>query len=182
MPAELRGLCVCVALLVSGCATLSETECRGADWLQLGERDGAQGYAGSRLEAHAKACAEHGLQPDEALWKEGYEAGLLRFCEPDNGYRLGRNNGYYAQVCPLDLDREFVAAYEIGNETYEAERELEGLRGEVSRLESRLASDKQLSNEGRVYLRREINRLYYELSQARRRVEWLDDEWRRRRP
>lgn len=172
-------LCAGAVLLLAGCATLSETECRGADWYQLGERDGANGHSTSRLDAHTKACAEHAVAPDETQWREGYDAGLPSFCTAENGYRLGRRNGYYEQVCPLDLEREFVDAYDLGRETYEAESQLQALRTEAGRLESRL-SDRQLSDEGRYYIRRELDRLYYEIARVRERLFALDNDWRRR--
>ena len=48
-------------LLLASCATLSEEECRAADWYQIGVNDGAEGRATDYVESHRRACA--GLGP-----------------------------------------------------------------------------------------------------------------------
>lgn len=179
MRPERRALTV-AAVLLAGCATLSEEQCRAVNWRELGERDGAQGYASSRLDAHREACSEIGVIPDEELYAQGREQGLMHYCEADNGYRLGRRGERPSEVCPRQLKQDFLDAHEMGFRTYETERELATTREDIERLESRLASDKNLSNEQRAYARRELNELYYEARYLRRRLDQLDDEWRLR--
>jgi hypothetical protein len=165
---------------VSGCATLDEAECRSVDWFQLGARDGANGYGRSRLSEHRDACAEHGLEVDAATWEQGYDAGLLDYCTADTGYRIGRRGLHYGQVCPIDTEREFLAAYEIGRETYGVEQEIAELDRRIESLEQRLRSDK-IDDATRTETRRQLHYLYNQGGWLRRSLDRLDREWRRSR-
>lgn len=169
------------ALLLAGCATLDETECRSVDWFQLGARDGADGSARSRLEEHRKACSEFGLATDDAAWVQGYEAGLLDYCTADNGYRIGRRGGYYGRVCPAREERDFLDAYELGRETYEVEREIAEVDRRAESLQQRLVSDK-LDADVRRELRRQLSEVYSRGHWLRRSLDRLEREaWRLRR-
>ena len=53
-------------LLLAGCATLSERECRDQDWYGIGADDGFDGAPASTIEDHRKACTEYGIEPAEA--------------------------------------------------------------------------------------------------------------------
>lgn len=181
MPRERRRLAAGLgALLLSACATLDESECRGADWFEIGSRDGAAGYAHSRLEEHRKACSEFGLNSDDAAWRQGYAAGLEDYCTLDNGYRLGRRGGYYGQVCPAGVESAFLSAYELGRETYDIEREIEEVSRRIEAIESRLVRDRELDDGLRAELRRQLSDLYLRHAWLRRSRDRLEAEWRRR--
>ncbi|MGQ0697240.1 MAG: DUF2799 domain-containing protein [Panacagrimonas sp.] len=171
---------VCGALLLSGCATLNESECRNVDWFDLGSRDGSLGHSRNRLDEHGKACSEFGLAADSAAWEKGYEAGLESYCSVDNGYRVGRQGGYYGRVCPVDLEGDFTDAYALGRETYQVEGELAELGRRIESLESRLYRDDKLSDETRRQVRYQLSDLYRQFSWLRRSRDRLEDEWRRR--
>lgn len=167
------------AFALGGCATLNESECRSVDWYQLGTRDGAEGYGRARLESHREACSEFGLAADDAAWSQGYEDGLQSYCTADNGYRVGRRGGSYAQVCPLETEREFLSAYELGRDTYEVDQELADVKRRIDSLESSLASDKT-DDAMRRDLRRQVSEQYRQASWLRRSLDRLESEWRRR--
>ena len=169
------------ALALGSCATLNESECRTADWYRIGLRDGTEGYSRTRLDDHRKACTEYGLGSDEAAWKDGYETGLLDYCTVDNGYRVGRRGGYYYDVCPVQDERSFVAAYELGKETYDVERELAEHERRVQALQERLVSDK-IDDKTRREVRRQLSDLYDRGHWLRRSLDRLENEWRRRPP
>lgn len=172
-------LLICGVLVLGGCATLNESECRSADWSQLGARDGGLGYSRDRLQDHRKACSEFGLAADDAAWSEGYAAGLADYCTADNGYRVGRQGGHYANVCPAQAERRFVPAYELGRETYDLEREMEELDRRIESLQARLIGDK-IDDGVRVDVRRQLADLYNRSHWLRRSLDRLDAEWRRR--
>ena len=46
------------AALLAGCTTMSKDQCLAGAWGEKGYADGAAGYPISRLDDHAKACAE----------------------------------------------------------------------------------------------------------------------------
>lgn len=172
-------LLVCGALALGGCATLNESECRSTDWFELGGRDGAGGYPRGRLEDHRKACSEFGLAANDAAWAEGYEAGLLDYCTADNGYRVGRQGGYYSRVCPAQDEGPFVAAYELGRETYDVEREIIELDRRIEALQMRLRGNKT-DDATRADVRRQLSDLYSRSHWLRRSHDRLEREWQRR--
>ena len=108
-------------LVVGGCATtLNESECRVADWRTIGYEDGARGASAARIGEHREACAEHGIVPDLAAYRQGRDEGLRQYCRAQNGLRLGERGTAYAGVCPADLEPEFQAAYEAGKRLHDA--------------------------------------------------------------
>lgn len=179
MRSSLRLLVLAGTLAVSSCATLNESECRSVNWQELGHRDGAGGYPRSRLEEHRKACSEFGLAADDAAWRQGYDDGLGDYCTTENGYRVGLRGGYYAQVCPVADEAEFVAAYELGRETYDVEREIGEVSRRIESLESRLRSDK-IDDSVRSDVRRQLYDAYNQMTWLRRSRDRLESEWRRR--
>lgn len=176
-----RSAIVLVAFALGSCATLNESECRSVDWFQLGARDGGAGYSPGRLDEHREACSEFGLAADDAMWRRGYEAGLLDYCTADTGYRVGRRGGHYGQVCPVEEEREFLAAYELGRETLQVENEFAEINRRIDSLEARLVGDK-LEDTTRREIRRQLAYLYDQRRWLRRSIDRLDNEWRRRAP
>ena len=103
-----------VVLLIGACATLDRNDCVTGDWQTIGYNDGARGHGGEFLELHQKACAKHGVSVEEPLYTQGYKVGLADFCQPETGYRLGRNEENYNYICPAEFERDFVLAYAVG--------------------------------------------------------------------
>jgi uncharacterized small protein (DUF1192 family) len=129
-----------VAISVSGCSSMSKTECLAVDWRTIGYEDGVAGYPGNHIAKHRKACAKHGVRSDLALYQEGRAQGLQEYCQPVNGYRLGVRGGGYGGVCPAELESPFLAAFEAGHELYSlrarvanAEAQLDAKRRELDR-------------------------------------------------
>jgi len=125
-----------IALAATGCATMSEDECRLADWRTIGYEDGAAGAPASAIGSRREACAEHGVVPDLAAYRAGREEGLREFCQPRNAYNLGARGAQYAGVCPADLEPAFAEAYDRG-------RELHGYTSRVARADSAVATKKR---------------------------------------
>lgn len=107
-----------LALATSACASMSEDECRTADWRTIGYEDGAAGRNAAVLGSRREACAEHGVIPDLDAYRAGRADGLREFCQPHNGYNMGTRGTAYDGVCPSDLEAAFVAAYTKGQELY----------------------------------------------------------------
>lgn len=126
-------LLLSVVLLVSACATLDRNDCVTGDWQTIGYNDGARGRSGEFLELHQQACAKHGVSVEEPLYTQGYKTGLAHYCQPETGYRLGRNEEIYNYICPAEFEKDFVTAYAVGlTET------MADLQIEENFLESRL--------------------------------------------
>jgi len=136
---------VCAALLVlSGCATLSESQCVASDWRTVGYSDGIKGTPASQLLKHQNACVKHGIVPDRDEYLAGWNEGIEQHCQPDNGFAVGQRGAAYNNVCPEHLQEAFYAAYQDGRQLYLAEAEINQLTRQVSQKEYRV---KQLKKE-----------------------------------
>lgn len=130
-----RSVIAISACLLSSCASLSLEQCKNADWRQIGYTDGANGEPASKLQQHASACAKVDIKPDLDAYLSGRMDGLLSYCQPENGFEVGRH-GRADNVgdCPPHLRAPFLDQYRQG-------REINGLEGEVERLRSMLQND-----------------------------------------
>jgi len=124
-------------LALASCATMSKEECLRGDWRSVGYGDGASGYAMSRIDEHAKACAKTGVTPDFDLYARGRDEGLMRYCTEANGFRVGREGHSYANVCPPPVEREFLGGYADGERVHAAESRLESARSDLSSADAR---------------------------------------------
>ncbi len=153
------------ALVLSGCATMSEDECLMSDWNAIGYEDGSRGYTMEQFSNRRQACAKHGVTPDFQAYQAGRNEGLVSFCQPSRGYNLGVSGGTYHGVCDVALEEEFLDAYRVGqqlyslrsnvqvanNRIYSKERELERIENQIRSKEALLISD-ETTTEDRVIL------------------------------
>ncbi len=105
--------CILAVLLLAGCASLNEGECRQADWVEIGYQDGTRGYP-DQLSHHSKACSKHGIIADVDSYRRGHLRGLTAYCVPKTGYQLGVKPAEYKGQCPQAQEAEFVAEYVYG--------------------------------------------------------------------
>ncbi len=168
-------------VLLSGCATMSEDQCRVGDWGGQGWRDGAAGHSVSRLDDHAKACAKYGAAPNMSAYLASREDGLRTYCTWENGFRQGRQGNSYGGVCSPAEERDFLPAYEDGRRIYVVEQAVSSaesaLNSAVSRIENREdkleAKERELRQEGltdeqRQSIRERIREVRGEIRDARR--------------
>ncbi|WP_018690646.1 DUF2799 domain-containing protein [Algicola sagamiensis] len=127
---------ILLPFLFTGCATLSENECRVANWQTIGYNDGSQGYATSRISEHTSACADYGVRPDLTLYLRGHEEGARAYCTPHNGFDAGRANKAYAGICSQSQEPSFMQGYRDGQKVYSAEQELNNIRHRITTLEN----------------------------------------------
>ena len=76
--------------LLGGCTSLSESECRGSDWYDVGFRDGRLGRPEDNINQHVKACAEYSIAPHRQRYRDGRFAGLESCCTSQKGLAFGR--------------------------------------------------------------------------------------------
>ncbi|MDT9001691.1 DUF2799 domain-containing protein [Paucibacter sp. APW11] len=166
-------MAVCAVLLaLSGCASMSEDQCRRADWQQQGTRDGRDGYGRDRVGDHAEACAKVGVVPDEPRWLTGWSDGVRQYCRPARGWELGLRGEYYRGVCADQPGGdEFERYYEAAKRVYTLGQQLDRNYSEMQRLERSLADAK--TDEERKQLRAQLRELDIEQQRlrARQRVE-----------
>src|SRR3954468_8807040 len=120
---------------LSGCASLSKSECLSADWEDIGIRDGANGQPEEYLIQHAKACAKVNVIPDRGAWQHGRERGLARYCVPQRAYSAGEyGNGFDVYMCEnFDQDR-LTDAWRKGHEVNRLSNELGSIDGEIGNI------------------------------------------------
>lgn len=172
-------------VLLSGCATMNEDQCRAGDWGGQGFADGTQGYPMSRLDDHAKACAKFQVTPNLAAYSSARSDGLRQYCTRDRGFQEGREGDSYHGVCPASVEAEFLPAYNDGREVYAAVSAEESARSNVGSYASRLEDlDKKidgkqdelraegLTDEQRDAIRNRIRELRAEKNQTER--SWRD--------
>ena len=164
-------LTVALATL-SGCATMSGDECMTSDWSAIGYEDGSQGYTMDRMSKHRKACAKHGVTPNLGDYQSGRDQGLVNYCQPGRGFSVGSNGGSYKGVCSVNLEGNFLDAYNAGRHLYvlrsdvngasssigNKQREIDRLDDDVARNEAALISN-ETTQEERVYLLAELKDL-----------------------
>lgn len=169
-------------LTLSGCATLSETECRMGDWRGLGFDDGRAGYPEIRLADHRKACTEYRIVPDEVAYREGRQVGLRHYCELPNALEEGLAGRRYQGVCPPEVDRDFRDLNDAAYSVQDLRGDLQGVDSQIDGLERKLRSDKT-SDKQRAKIRdqvrdldRQRERLHDDLRHAERRLDRLSDQ------
>lgn len=154
------------ALGLSGCATLSENECRTADWGRLGRQDGAAGHPESRLAEHAEACNKIGILPNATAWRAGWDQGVQTYCTPAVGWREGLAGHSYSGVCRArGNEAGFLQAYHAGSDIHRTQNRIEQNNQELRRLESQLRSAP--NDETRRRLRDRMRDLDWEQSRLR---------------
>ena len=122
---------------------------------------------------HRKACAKHGRKRRTfAAWQNGREQGLVEYCQPGRGYNVGVSGGRYYGVCSVDLEPDFLDAYNAGYHLYTLrsnvsrassnisakERELEKVEEEIRAKEAALIA-KETTMEQRVLLLADLKEL-----------------------
>jgi hypothetical protein len=142
LPALGTGL-FAVLLLLSGCATMNEKECRSANWYSIGFEDGAKGRPVGYIGRHREACAEYGISPNAQGYQEGWDKGLRRYCTPPNGYRAGLHGQSVSVQCPPEQRAAFHEAYAYGKRIHLAEADLDALEREMSTQQRELESLRQ---------------------------------------
>ncbi len=131
---------------LSGCASLSKSECMNASWEDIGIRDGANGQPEEYLIQHSTACAKVNVVPDRGAWLHGREQGLERFCLPHRAYQIGEyGSGFDVGIC-RNFDQERLQdAYEKGREVHRLAGDLSSIDGEIHDMNVRL-EDKDKEN------------------------------------
>ncbi len=152
---------VLVAALIwglAGCATMSQDECRAANWYEIGKKDASQGYALARLGEHRESCAEFGIAPSVEGYRAGYTHGLSFYCNANRGWTEGLNGQSYRNVCPPEMERDFLLGYRAGQEIHDLEQQLDEIDHSMDRVEEKL-DEPGLSDKRIQELRRELRNL-----------------------
>ena len=135
------GILILAALLsLSGCATLSESQCVANDWQTVGYRDGMGGtHHSQQLLKHQNACVKHGVVPDREAYLRGWNDGVVQFCQPESGFAAGERGAAYANVCPEEMQQAFYTAYQDGRQLHLAKAEIASMERTINQKQQQLA-------------------------------------------
>lgn len=128
---------------------MTAAQCQTADWRGVGYDEGSTGHGTSGISAHRRACAEFGVSPDLDAYLAGHAQGIAVYCQPQNGFNLGRNGNQYSGGCPLAMEGAFTAAMADGLGLYERQAKVNDLRGQLTYARQRDKEiEYQLVNQG----------------------------------
>ncbi|GAB2888485.1 DUF2799 domain-containing protein [Microbulbifer echini] len=140
MPAKLSVLLLVFAIVSSGCAVISEEECRTGLWYERGVRDGARGRSQALVYDIAQECQGHEVYVDSEAWLRGHEEGVEQFCTAENGYKQGRQGRKYEGVCNGPSADIFMQHYQRGLAEYRVAQQYHNLLWRRDNLERELYS------------------------------------------
>jgi hypothetical protein len=166
-------LLAALALLgtLSGCASISKSECLSANWEDVGVRDGANGQPEEYLIQHSKACAKVNVVPDRGAWQHGRARGLERFCVPQRAYRAGESGGSFDAAQCVNFDQERLQdAWSKGHEVNRLSTALGSMDTEIRNIRAELER-KDLEQKERERLAFRLGALVYERADAQRDYE-----------
>ncbi len=180
---------VLALLVMTGCAGMSDEECMATDWSAVGYEDGARGYTAESFSRHRKACAKHGITADFGDYQAGRAQGLVEYCQPGRGYDVGVSGGRYYGVCSVDLEPDFLDAYNEGYHLYTLrsnvnransgihakEQELENVHGSIRAKEAALI-DPTTTMEERILLLADLKDLSERTGQLEAEIQALYEE------
>lgn len=153
----LRLLFIVTLLALAGCESMSESECRVADWGRVGYADGAAGVQESRLADYTEDCGKAGIQPNPLAYRQGWDQGILRFCTAVSGWREGvlGHSGKDA-VCQGRTGYEVFARYlALGLNVYASKQRIQENDAQINRLQKRL-EDAATKDDEKRHIRDEL--------------------------
>ncbi|MCP5380813.1 MAG: DUF2799 domain-containing protein [Kordiimonadaceae bacterium] len=136
-------------LVLGGCSKMmNKNQCVVADWRTIGYEDGNMGRSEQWLSKRREICAEYGVSPDLDAYLYGRNEGLQNFCQPRRGFDLGNRGIRYENVCPSNLETNFVNAYQDGLglrdrqiHVNEIDRALTSAQAQLKSLEDQITAD-----------------------------------------
>jgi hypothetical protein len=143
----------------AACGTLSEKECRRADWNGIGLSDAQHGYAITRIADHEQACSKYQVIPDLAAYTSAHARGVTRYCLPSVGFQEGRKGRGYAKICPLDSGPPFVDAYSRGYDIYRIQNDIDEVDRRIFNAQD-LAFSRYLTADQRSVYQSQLLTLY----------------------
>jgi len=79
---------ILIAMLLAGCAPMTQTQCRAIDdWYQQGLQDAMSGNR-PKLEQYASQCGGYGVKPAETAYMDGWRIGYSEWNQRVSGSRI----------------------------------------------------------------------------------------------
>ena len=132
----MQKLVVLIIIFLASCTTPGPQTCQEADWYELGRQDGAKGLAmEENFHKRVKMCPKTSQQEILTLYINGRNAGLVEYCQPENGYELGKQGSPLKEVCPTDgTKNDFKEFYRKGERVRKLKEANQDLNRRISTL------------------------------------------------
>ena len=155
-------------VLLSGCQSLTPTECKIANWGQIGEQDGSRGSY-DQIARHVEGCAiqKISVSPDSVRqYRQGYQRGLSSYCQPEIVLDLALNGSGNLSVCPVREQAMLRPYAQAGKRYYDAQKAIEDVDRKQRNLETELEKN-ETPDLRRREIRQELRRLDRQLGERR---------------
>lgn len=152
-------LLLLVAITLTGCESMSVSECKVADWYRVGLADGAKGESDRHIADYTEDCGKAGVIPNAPRYRHGWDAGIVQFCTAANGWREGvQGHSGKSSVCLGQLGYPAFSRYfDAGLQVYRTQEQMQRNDQESRRLQSRLEAS--MSDDEKKSLRNDLRRL-----------------------
>lgn len=126
-------LSLAVLALAAGCASMTEEQCRDANWLALGHADARKGEMPDFGAERLQSCTEKGVAGNIGEWRRGWEQGRREVCVPGNAVAWAQRDGDYKPgFCPPELEPAFLSLYQPARERYRFEKRIRDLERQIN--------------------------------------------------
>lgn len=161
-------LTACALLTLAGCQTMSPTECKIANWQQMGQQDGSAGRR-EQIADHIDSCRKQQVSVAAnavSQYRQGYQQGLQYYCTPSQVLETALAGSSNISICPLSTQAALRPAARLGQRVHDAREAVEKLDDEQQKLAHELAQ-KDTADVRRGEIRRRLRDMDDELLSAR---------------
>ena len=103
-----------LVVLLAGCVSSETQLAADGNWHQIGYQDGVKGHTERSYRDLSKLGAAN-----QAEYDQGYEEGILEYCNPNVAYQIGLNGQEYMGVCDhLKSGQKFRMEWQRGWRDY----------------------------------------------------------------
>lgn len=159
---------ITLILILSGCATtLSPQQCQQRDWHRQGATDGIAGKPQTYYAHYVSECRAQGITIDgNTPYRQGWQEGNKRYCNPANGYNNGLRGMDYQGVCKGNNEAAYLQAYFQGLNIHTVDSRFAALENKMRRNNNQLTA--LLAEQNAKY-----RRLQRDVAKLRKEVETL---------
>lgn len=150
------------SLFLSGCTTLTVSECQDADWYNVGAIDGSMGAPSDQFSQYVNACGSFYLTPDKEKYKAGYGVGLKAYCTYKNGDALGQKDKLFREVCPAESRGDIARGYRAGKNIFDLDQQIKDQEQQVKKITEKIVN-KSTPSKDRVELNEKLKKVTEEL-------------------
>jgi len=114
------------------------------DWYAIGHYHGMEGFHLKALKQARQSCKQAKIAVNVTAYQKGRAIGIVKYCDPDNAYRVGSQGLRYQHSCPKNQKSAFLDRYMNGLDKAinQANTKLRGSDNNMSFALSQLSDEK----------------------------------------